>query len=334
MTRTRCAGLKERILKHNPSPAGFSAPRALFLCSTVTVGPPWSQAFCSSAHGNSLQDRLQQSADSVPIGVAGVFRGFRITVHNGQLLKQVTFSRVQLCSNDLSEPAQPVLVALCAMARAGWGIYQGQPLMEILAYVSMSTWCVAAWRLKDEGIPSVMAITMVFFTVYMGYRGIEELRGQPYFFPSLLQEVRAYLRLVIYAGGVICAAYLSLRSWRDYLQEIMPEPEVGTIHHLKAWPTAFADMASGKKTFDYRKNDRNFAVGDIVIQNEFDPATDDYTGPTFAARITYILPGGQYGIPEEYCILGIEKKIPRSLRKVLNGYMAEEGIWEKAQSTA
>ena len=61
-------------------------------------------------------------------------------------------------------------------------------------------------------------------------------------------------------------------------------------HNLKTWPDIFKVMKSGEKTFDIRKNDRNFEVGDQVILDEFNPETNKYTGDHIHALITWILP--------------------------------------------
>ena len=36
-------------------------------------------------------------------------------------------------------------------------------------------------------------------------------------------------------------------------------------HELKIYPKYFEDVISGKKTFEVRKNDRKFNIGDILI---------------------------------------------------------------------
>lgn len=78
------------------------------------------------------------------------------------------------------------------------------------------------------------------------------------------------------------------------------------IHCLKAWPKPFADVVEGRKTFEYRLADRDFAVGDCLVLQEYNPEYDSLTGEATAVRVTYILPGAQYGIPERYCIMSIE----------------------------
>lgn len=74
------------------------------------------------------------------------------------------------------------------------------------------------------------------------------------------------------------------------------------IHELKTAPKYFEDVASEQKTFEVRKNDRPFAVGDYLALNEFDAG---YTGHCMLVQITYILDNESY-CKEGYCILGIK----------------------------
>ena len=77
-------------------------------------------------------------------------------------------------------------------------------------------------------------------------------------------------------------------------------------HTLKIWPAWYVDVATGLKTFEYRKDDRGFEVGDLLILLEYKPdvVSGAYTGRAVARRITYITKGAP--IPVGYCILGIE----------------------------
>lgn len=56
---------------------------------------------------------------------------------------------------------------------------------------------------------------------------------------------------------------------------------------------------------DFRRNDRAFSFGDFIVFEEWNPNMSPgnrYTGRSFRARITYILHGGQFGIPLGFCI--------------------------------
>ncbi|ANL35319.1 DUF3850 domain-containing protein [Rhizobium phaseoli] len=51
-----------------------------------------------------------------------------------------------------------------------------------------------------------------------------------------------------------------------------------TEHILKCWPDEFQAIRAGRKPFEYRKNDRDYKVGDTLLLREFDPAGGFYTG--------------------------------------------------------
>jgi hypothetical protein len=90
-----------------------------------------------------------------------------------------------------------------------------------------------------------------------------------------------------------------------------PRPNPQGYHDLKCWPPFFQDTIDGRKTFEYRKDDRHFEIGDTLTLHEFEPARCvGYTGRTAQFTITYKLKGvfGSWGIPADYCILGIALK--------------------------
>jgi hypothetical protein len=76
-------------------------------------------------------------------------------------------------------------------------------------------------------------------------------------------------------------------------------------HELKTWMPYFQDILDGKKTFEYRRNDRNFQLLDIVILQEWNQDTEIYTGREYPFLIKYIIYGGQFGIPKDYCIMSL-----------------------------
>ena len=61
-------------------------------------------------------------------------------------------------------------------------------------------------------------------------------------------------------------------------------------HELKIWPEYFEAIIAGTKTFDLRKNDRDFQVGDILWLREWHPNGHYYSGRETMQRVTYILP--------------------------------------------
>jgi hypothetical protein len=81
-------------------------------------------------------------------------------------------------------------------------------------------------------------------------------------------------------------------------------------HRLKTLAPYWERVQSCQKKFEVRQNDRDFQVGDILELEYYEktpaPKYYNWIPPILVAKITYILHGGQFGIENEYCILGIE----------------------------
>lgn len=76
------------------------------------------------------------------------------------------------------------------------------------------------------------------------------------------------------------------------------------IHELKIAPRYFEAVENGKKKFEYRKDDRDYQVGDLITLKEFN--RNKYTGREIKnLPINYILRDcPEYGLPEGFCIIG------------------------------
>ena len=59
-------------------------------------------------------------------------------------------------------------------------------------------------------------------------------------------------------------------------------------HKLKIYPEYFTQVCNGRKSFEIRKNDRNFQVGDLLVLQEYCPIIQDYTGREVKKEVTYI----------------------------------------------
>ncbi|MBC6123113.1 ASCH/PUA domain-containing protein [Listeria seeligeri] len=82
-------------------------------------------------------------------------------------------------------------------------------------------------------------------------------------------------------------------------------------HELKILSEYYWDIIEGRKTFEIRKNDRDFQVGDYVILKEFKDGK--HTGWKITVEVTYIT---DYEQKENYVVMGI---------KLLKGMVQE---WE------
>ena len=79
------------------------------------------------------------------------------------------------------------------------------------------------------------------------------------------------------------------------------------VHQLKTWPEYFLKVKSEDKTFEIRKNDRNYEVGDVLDLREFCPISGRYTGDSCSVLVKYILGGGSFGVDKEMIIMSIIK---------------------------
>lgn len=60
------------------------------------------------------------------------------------------------------------------------------------------------------------------------------------------------------------------------------------VHKLKININYFKDVLIGKKTFEVRKNDRDYKVGDSIVLNEWNNEEQYFTGRKVSGKITYI----------------------------------------------
>lgn len=79
------------------------------------------------------------------------------------------------------------------------------------------------------------------------------------------------------------------------------------IHALKILPSYFEDVVSGKKTFEIRKNDRDYKVGDLLALNEYTETEEyiGYTGRHCVVKVDYILDNSAF-LAENYIAMSIK----------------------------
>lgn len=78
-------------------------------------------------------------------------------------------------------------------------------------------------------------------------------------------------------------------------------------HALKTVPPFFKDIVEGNKTFEIRKNDRLFKVGDKLLLQEYLPKEQKYSGQEWEGEITYILGNPDY-CKKGFVTMGIKQK--------------------------
>ena len=78
------------------------------------------------------------------------------------------------------------------------------------------------------------------------------------------------------------------------------------LHELKIKDEYFKEVLRENKTFELRKNDRDYQVGDLIhfVDIDGNPSYNE----KLVFQITYILQNVQeYGLDKDYCILAIKK---------------------------
>ena len=79
------------------------------------------------------------------------------------------------------------------------------------------------------------------------------------------------------------------------------------MHRLKTDLEVYALVRSGRKTFEFRRDDRAFAEGDKVILVPWDPATGSavFDQGSVVADVGFVLRGPSYGLPDGYCVFSL-----------------------------
>lgn len=83
-----------------------------------------------------------------------------------------------------------------------------------------------------------------------------------------------------------------------------PSGSVRMAHTLKTWGPYLEAIGLGHKTFEIRKDDRGFRVGDILHLREWNPDKQDWGPRSVTCFISYILRDFA-GLKNGYCAMGI-----------------------------
>ena len=77
------------------------------------------------------------------------------------------------------------------------------------------------------------------------------------------------------------------------------------LHELKIKEEYYREIEAGNKTFEIRKNDRDFQAGDYINFTIVRGSLVFETYPLF--KITYVLKNvPEYGLDKDYCIFGFK----------------------------
>ncbi len=79
-------------------------------------------------------------------------------------------------------------------------------------------------------------------------------------------------------------------------------------HVLKTHSLPFQAVWDGRKLYEVRVNDRDYKIGEHVVLREYTPGAG-YSTRSIQFIITYITPGGSWGLPDDLCILGFNQVV-------------------------
>ncbi len=79
-------------------------------------------------------------------------------------------------------------------------------------------------------------------------------------------------------------------------------------HALKTWPSFYLEIQKGLKTFELRKADRPFKIGDTLLLQEYDNDKKEYTGNEMPMEVIYVFSDEAFGLKKGYVLLGIQEK--------------------------
>lgn len=79
-----------------------------------------------------------------------------------------------------------------------------------------------------------------------------------------------------------------------------------SVHHLKVIQPYYDQLYLGLKHFELRRFDRDYKVGDILVLQEYDPNTSQFSGSNIEKQVTMVLSNcAHFGLMDGYCIMSI-----------------------------
>jgi hypothetical protein len=73
-------------------------------------------------------------------------------------------------------------------------------------------------------------------------------------------------------------------------------------HTVKTYPEFFNQWVHRNKSFEIRKDDRDYQEGDTIIQHEYLPGSKEFTGRVGLGRVVYVLRGFS-GLTRGFCAI-------------------------------
>lgn len=85
---------------------------------------------------------------------------------------------------------------------------------------------------------------------------------------------------------------------------VQQEDRAAVRHHLKTQEPYWSQVLEGVKTFEVRRNDRDFRVGDTLDLHRWIGERD--TGMSTEVVVTYVLDKEEFGLQPGYVVLGVQ----------------------------
>jgi hypothetical protein len=98
----------------------------------------------------------------------------------------------------------------------------------------------------------------------------------------------------------------------------MSETRQPITHELKTWHIYFQAIWDGLRLFEYRKNDRDYRVGDILWLREFDISNNKYTGREIKRKVLYVFDDPGF-VQEGWVIISISPEPQRVTDEEMDG---------------
>ena len=120
----------------------------------------------------------------------------------------------------------------------------------------------------------------------------------------IYNEDDAYYYCIEGDSGEVYATNSEINGFNEVIEDF--KKISSREHSVKILPKWFEDVASGRKTFEIRFDNRNYKVGDVLHLCEW--VRGKFTGREVTKIIDYIYHGdGTYGISKDYVILGLKE---------------------------
>ncbi len=103
-------------------------------------------------------------------------------------------------------------------------------------------------------------------------------------------------------------------------------------HDLKSWPETYQATLDGRKTAEFRRDDRHYARGDTLLLREWEPQVGEYTGRVLSVTVTDVRRAPAWGIPDGYVLMSIREGLQAHIDKLAASIAAGETSFKAASS--